>query len=1076
MVKKMIRPLALVLIFSLLLPLCCLPGSAYAVAEAGVAEEENTEFMAGDSGSLAEPPGTDANAAAGDPEDAALPDAVEGPASRVSPLSSGGTISGRVTDAATGEGIEGVQVIFYNDENSKSVYTDEEGYYTLKVIAGTNYTIMVRGQDVGYTNDYIYDITVYEDEEQRYDFTLGKLVYGTITGRVTDDASGLGIPGVRVYVDNDEYHFETQTDTNGDYSLQVAVGGNYFISALGVSVGYANVCFAIGDVCENKELEQDFVLARLNATISGRVTDAADGTVIAHVYVGVSSGEHHYYTWTDVNGNYSLQVVGGSVYTFSVLGEEFGYVNAYMYDVQVCVDEELEQDFALARLNATIRGRVTDSDSDEGIEGVQVSVFNNEHHFYTWTDVNGNYSLQVVGGSIYTLLVWGKNFGYANAYMYDVQVCVDDVLDQDFPLDKLSYVTFSGRVIDASTEEGIKDVPIEVYSWGGLPASDGAAGMGAGPIEAYDSNIEWASTCTDEQGNYEIKVIAGTSYDILAWGEECGYTNTSYYDIYVDEGDEQIYNFELYRLDAAIRGRVTDAITGEGIDGVEVNVYNDEYSFYTQTNFEGYYTLQVVGETYYTVNTYGQFVGYSNDFEDGIWVVKDSELVLNFELNELRFGTVAGRVTDAVTGEGIAGVDVYVYDSEYGYYFASWTDTEGYYTLQVAEGTGYNVDVVGWLVGYYIDYACDVEVAAGETLQLNFKIKPLETAAEAAVAAVEAETANPFPGEGTVQQVMTAESNWREADRLVFHLAPGALKDDLQGRLAAVRQVIDARVAQLADEAESAVVTAEELTDEPFPSEGTAEEVAGVYRLVEEYIDFIFSYVENLIERLLALLQRITDRYMDLLLESAQPLETVWNDSSGMYEGQLSFADDTVTIVASSPEPIEGVSLALLKAGMTMAPAAPANLTPAGIYLDIEVLEGSLGDAEVRIEVEYDPEMVDPDKLRLYRFNEYSYCWELLPVQGVDRENCIIWALTTGGFSTFGVFEFKYVPGDLDGDGKINVGDAIMVLRHIVGLSVLQDAALMAADVDGDGKVNVGDAIMILRHIVGLIEEFPVNR
>jgi hypothetical protein len=68
-----------------------------------------------------------------------------------------------------------------------------------------------------------------------------------------------------------------------------------------------------------------------------------------------------------------------------------------------------------------------------------------------------------------------------------------------------------------------------------------------------------------------------------------------------------------------------------------------------------------------------------------------------------------------------------------------------------------------------------------------------------------------------------------------------------------------------------------------------------------------------------------------------------------------------------------------------------------------------------------------------------------------------------------------YIPGDANGDGNINVGDAILVLRSIVGLAQLDANQDSAADVNKDGKVNVSDAILILRYIVGLISEFPVN-
>jgi hypothetical protein len=65
--------------------------------------------------------------------------------------------------------------------------------------------------------------------------------------------------------------------------------------------------------------------------------------------------------------------------------------------------------------------------------------------------------------------------------------------------------------------------------------------------------------------------------------------------------------------------------------------------------------------------------------------------------------------------------------------------------------------------------------------------------------------------------------------------------------------------------------------------------------------------------------------------------------------------------------------------------------------------------------------------------------------------------------------------GDLNSDGKIDVSDAILLLRSIVGLVQLTPAQEQCADVNEDGVVNVADAIAILRHIVGLVDQFPVE-
>ena len=61
------------------------------------------------------------------------------------------------------------------------------------------------------------------------------------------------------------------------------------------------------------------------------------------------------------------------------------------------------------------------------------------------------------------------------------------------------------------------------------------------------------------------------------------------------------------------------------------------------------------------------------------------------------------------------------------------------------------------------------------------------------------------------------------------------------------------------------------------------------------------------------------------------------------------------------------------------------------------------------------------------------------------------------------------VSGDADGDGGVGVSDALMALRHAMGLVTLGESAASACDVDHDGIVTVSDALMILRKAMGLI-------
>lgn len=62
----------------------------------------------------------------------------------------------------------------------------------------------------------------------------------------------------------------------------------------------------------------------------------------------------------------------------------------------------------------------------------------------------------------------------------------------------------------------------------------------------------------------------------------------------------------------------------------------------------------------------------------------------------------------------------------------------------------------------------------------------------------------------------------------------------------------------------------------------------------------------------------------------------------------------------------------------------------------------------------------------------------------------------------------EYVLGDANGDGAVDISDALLTLRYAMSLvsSVEQPEA---ADVNGDGTVGVDDALMILRAAMGLI-------
>jgi hypothetical protein len=65
--------------------------------------------------------------------------------------------------------------------------------------------------------------------------------------------------------------------------------------------------------------------------------------------------------------------------------------------------------------------------------------------------------------------------------------------------------------------------------------------------------------------------------------------------------------------------------------------------------------------------------------------------------------------------------------------------------------------------------------------------------------------------------------------------------------------------------------------------------------------------------------------------------------------------------------------------------------------------------------------------------------------------------------------------GDVQEDQKVNVGDAVRLLRAVVQLTALSSREALAGDLNGDGQQGVGDVILLLRFAVGLIPKFPVQ-
>ena len=108
--------------------------------------------------------------------------------------------------------------------------------------------------------------------------------------------------------------------------------------------------------------------------------------------------------------------------------------------------------------------------------------------------------------------------------------------------------------------------------------------------------------------------------------------------------------------------------------------------------------------------------------------------------------------------------------------------------------------------------------------------------------------------------------------------------------------------------------------------------------------------------------------------------------------------------------------------------------------------------------------------IRIYRWTapsagSYTFRWEYIKdgstSNGDDCLEIMAVKLSAGGSIA--------IPGDTDGNGIVNMVDAILALRHAMGITPLTSDQMPRADIDGNGSVNMSDAVMILRKSMGII-------
>lgn len=643
-------------------------------------------------------------------------------------LAKSASISGKVTDKVTGEGIWGIYIYTINPNYSFDLstpyfiysLTDENGNYKLSGLFPGTYELYAvdfggfYGEDV-YPGQVV--ITGSEDING-IDFELDPATTG-IKGKIFLPS---GEPAAGAWVEasthTDFEHFHTITNSKGEYRIGTKEGkyivgaGTYDFNTLPTYYpGVRNFSDATPVLVEkNKIIENiDFKLLK-SAFVEGTVLSST-GNPISSIFVEILDG-------MGIPVSYDITNEEGK---FSIGGLDEGYYFLYAWDWegnyapqwynQKKTYEEADAIFVkggettsgiIFKLNTAgkIIGKVIDSQTSASLSDIMIVAYNENLYYesYGFSDEDGNFELKGLGNGSY--IIFGFDFygNYIPTY-FDQAISYENATPVTVQEGQEVNITF--KMLKGGTIKGY------VKSTDNLPISNGF-------VSAYDLNANWSGFAyTLEDGSYSLGGLNTGSYIIYAVDGYGDYApkwypnsdtpeNATPVNIQLGEIKENI-NFYLPPA-GTISGKVTDLegnplpyfyLFAEKI-GADNYFYTDFQWGYTDEN--GNYVIKGLGTGSYRVGlilSNGIVYYYDGTFNYSeatpVPVVQGEETKnINFSVNP-KGGRISGKVIDGQSGEPIAFAYVGIFN-EFGIPVSfAFTDESGNYIAYFIEKGKYKV-------------------------------------------------------------------------------------------------------------------------------------------------------------------------------------------------------------------------------------------------------------------------------------------------------------------------------------------------------------------------------------------------
>jgi len=406
---------------------------------------------------------------------------------------------------------------------------------------------------------------------------------GTISGRVTESNTGMGIAGATITIEGPSQKSNT-TDIDGYYTISNLLPGDYTVTA--TAPGYTSesktaIVYFEATTPVNFDLHMLSIIGKVHAAITPNIG-------IAQANVTSDS----YSTLTNSTGYYKLVDMPAGDYTVTAAAP--GYASQSK-PASVSLGTPDVVDFAMEQVPpGTIEGTVTDASTGLPVYDVSVIAYASALEMSNQTDQNGYYIIEEV--SAWPL--WNVE-AYAPGYISQLKIVAVDsgtIVTVDFVLEPFGAV--DGVVTDISTSLPIAGAVIRA--------------------EAY-------LNATDTSGYYLLSDVVEGTYTVTAAAP--GYASQSKERKKVWAGEITTVNFQLEPVPPGkIIGNVTDFRTGESIAGATVTANG----CFNTTDSNGDYVISNVPAWTYTVTASASGYVSHNVTRN---VPPDGNVTANFELS-----------------------------------------------------------------------------------------------------------------------------------------------------------------------------------------------------------------------------------------------------------------------------------------------------------------------------------------------------------------------------------------------------------------------------------------------------------